>query len=201
MKQYTLKKVSGTPDWSAIEIAPIDTVQWLPDVGITAQAQLCWNDDAILVHLSAKEKEIRAENRGILDEVCEDSCLEFFIRPTEDLRYFNFEFNPNCALYSGFGSGVHDLTRLLVRDPAATFAPKANRTEDGWEIFYQIPFAFIHQFFPEFKAEVGTKFYGNMYKCGDMTPQCHYLAWNPIQLDFPRFHCPEYFGRLILGDA
>lgn len=126
MRSYVLKKVTSAPDWDTIDALPIDNLQWTnPPVDIRAQGQLCWDEAAIYVRLRAWETEIRAEHSGLLQSVCEDSCLEFFLRPTDDLRYFNFEFNPNCALYLGYGTNVTELTRLIVADEPALFQPKA----------------------------------------------------------------------------
>lgn len=172
----------------------------IPPVDIRAQGQLCWDEAAIYVRLRAWETEIRAEHSGLLQSVCEDSCLEFFLRPTDDLRYFNFEFNPNCALYLGYGTNVTELTRLIVADEPALFQPKAARLSDGWEITYRVPFAFIRRFFPDFTPCEGLAMYGNCYKCGDLTVRQHYLSWNPMRCDTPQFHRPQDFGRLILGD-
>ena len=106
MKTYTLKKITGAPDWNAIEVMPIDTLLWCPEVPITASAQLCYDENAIYVRLSAQEPHIRAEERGPLGVPCEDSCLEFFFSPHSDDTYFNFEANPNGSLYVGYGLPV-----------------------------------------------------------------------------------------------
>ena len=42
----------------------------------------------------------------------------------------------------------------------------------------------------------GKKFYGNFYKCGDLTPHPHYLAWSPVT-EGKTFHRPEDFGELV----
>lgn len=200
MRSYVLKKVTKAPDWSEIEALPIDTLHWTqPPLDIRAQAQLCWDEEKIHVRLRAWETEIRAQHRGLLQQVCEDSCLEFFLRPTDDLRYFNFEFNPNCALYLGFGPNMPELTRLIVQDEDALFHPRAAILPDGWQIEYSVPFSFIQRFFPDFMPKTGLQLYANFYKCGDLTKKPHYLAWNPIRSEEPQFHRPQDFGQLILG--
>lgn len=201
MKSYTVAPCCGAPDWSALEPLSIDTLQWSPaDVDVRAEARLCWDETALYVYLRAFERNVRSVHTGTTDMICEDSCLEFFFRPhTGDLRYFNFEYNPNCALYLGFGSGMHDLVRLLVQEPEALFQPSASRLPDGWQIQYRIPAAFIVCFFPGFSFKRGQKLRANCYKCGDLTPQAHYLSWNPMQCDAPAFHRPNDFGQLILG--
>lgn len=201
MKHYTVAHCQGMPDWSSVESLEINNLQWSPiDVDIRAEARLCWDESAIYVYLRAFEQNIRAVHVGATDMVCEDSCLEFFLRPLlDDRRYFNFEFNPNCALYLGFGSGMHDLVRLLVAEPAALFAPNVTRGSDEWAIQYRIPVEFIARFFPGFSLIRGQKLRANCYKCGDLTQTQHYLSWNPMQCATPEFHRPDDFGMLTLG--
>lgn len=197
---YTIKKITGAPDWNTVPALHMDVQLWSEPIDIKSQAQVCWDEENLYVRMKTKEKDIRAECTGRLDHVCDDSCLEFFFRPTEDLRYFNVEINPNCCMYLGYGSGIRNLVRLVVRDPAVTFAPKAERTEDGWEVRYKFPFAFIKQFFPEFEAKEGAVMYANFYKCGDKTPHPHYFLWKFVT-DKPEssFHSPAEFGKLIFG--
>lgn len=199
MRSYTVKKICGAPDWNAIPVMPIDNLLWTDSIDITAQAQLCWDADYLYVRLEAWEKEIRMEETGALAEVCEDSCLEFFLQPTERPDYFNFEMNPNQAIWLGYGPDIENLVRLMVRGVAEMLDSKVEFTEGGWVLSYHIPFDFIRRFFPDFKAEEGTRMRANAYKCGDSTVKPHYLAWNPIDLPKPAFHCPQFFGELILG--
>lgn len=198
MKSYTLKKINGTPNWDAIPAMEIN-VPYRTPADIEAWAKLCWDETGIYVNLRAREEHIRCEETGPLAMICQDSCLEFFVRPTESMAYFNFEFNPACGLYLGHGWGIHRLIRLVVGDEQETFAPKSYRTDDGWGITFHMPFTFVQHFFPDFKAYEGLKFYGNCYKCGDFTVQPHYLSWNPIDLPELTFHAPEFFGQWILG--
>lgn len=199
MRTYTMKKIQGAPDWSKIPVMPIDSLLWTDSNDVSAQAQICWDEEALYLRMEAVEPHIRMEENGPLAEVCNDSCLEFFFRPTERLDYFNIELNPNKAIYLGFGTNVRDLIRLQVRKVQELMNIQTELTEKGWVLTYQVPFSFVRRFFPEFKAEEGKKVYGNTYKCGDLTAKEHYLAWNPIQNEEPAFHIPEQFGCLIFG--
>lgn len=196
MKSYTITKKPETLKWTTIPVAPIDIHLQEETVDIAATAQLCYDEEAIYVRLTAKEANIRAEYTGTLDAPCEDSCLEFFFCPNyDDDRYFNIEYNPNCCIYLGMGTGVHNLIRI-VPGAAIPFSPEAVRTEDGWEITYQVPFEFIRRFFPDFAPVSGTKMRGNFYKCGDKTIQKHYLCWNMITSTPVSFHRPCDYGVL-----
>ena len=198
MKSYTLKKINGKPDWDSIPTLNIDVV-YGDITDVQAWAQLCWDDAGIHVHLRAREKNIRCEETDPLAGVWCDSCLEFFFRPTESMRYFNIEYNPACNVFLGYGSSLDNLIRLILDKSKNPFHPQSYRTADGWGITYHVPFTFIQNFFPEFKAYEGMQFYGNCFKCGDLTDHPHYLSWNLIEQKEICFHAPQFFGRMILG--
>lgn len=199
MREYTIQKIQGSPNWNAIPVMPIDNHLWENPVDITAQTQICWDKDALYIRQEATEKHIRMEETGPMARVCHDSCMEFFFRPTQRMDYFNLEINPNGALHLGFGDCRENSIRLQPRDPQKLFHIQTRLTDTGWELTYQIPFTFIRRFFPEFKGEIGSKIYANAYKCGDFTVRPHYMAWNPIEWFEPDFHRPEQFGCLTFG--
>jgi hypothetical protein len=91
--------------------------------------------------------------------------------------------------------------RLIPLDYKKTLKPESNRTADGWEINFHVPFDFIQKFLPAFEPKEGYQFYGNCYKCGDLTVKPHYFSWNPIEPGVLDFHCPKFFGQMILGGA
>ncbi len=198
MKEYTIVRKKENFDWKNIPELVINTPLFPDDdVFIHAKGQICYDSDALYVRLSCDEKDIRAELTGPLDEICEDSCMEFFFSPMEnDKRYFNIESNLNGAIYLGFGSDVHTLVRLIPEEPS--IKPIANKTEEGWELTYSVPFEFIRRFFPEFSPKSGTCIRANCYKCGDKTKNPHYLTWNPTPpLPCAAFHNPDGFGKMI----
>lgn len=198
MLSYSISKSAGVPKWSETEKAPIDKLAWTGPTDIKAYAQLSYGEDCLYVHLHADEKDIRAEGKGLLDEPCVDSCLEFFLSPVYgDPRYINIEMNPNCCLFFGIGTGRGDLTRLILPKVAQTLNARCEKTPDFWDLYYEIPFSLLRLFFPDFKP-VG-RMRGNFYKCGELTKQEHYITWNRIECDEADFHRPEYFGELVFG--
>ena len=198
MKEYTITRYQGPQSW---EQAPVLEIcePLRPEyagVPIQAWAQVCYDDEALHVHLWAKEEHIRAELTGLLDEICEDSCLEFFFSPIAgDLRYFNLECNPNGKVYLGMGRDIYSLVRFIPEFPS--IHPEPNRIEGGWELHYSIPYSFIRTFFPTFDPKPGDTMRANCFKCGDKTEIPHCLAWNPVPI-LPRasFHNPEAFGLM-----
>lgn len=191
-KTYTIKNVSGPVDWEDVPALMVDQVLWCADTGIRAQGQFCYDEENLYVHLSAAEKVIRAENTEPLSPVHEDSCLEFFFRIPGSENYFNFEINPNGCVCIQAGPNRNDRVFLVRKDAVDYFAIRTNRTEAGWEVFYRIPLDFIRLFYPGYRF--GGTLEANVYKCGDRTVNEHYLAWNPVDLENPDFHRPEFFG-------
>ncbi len=191
---YLISKVNKTIDWDSLETMPIDKVLWTEDYGIRAQGQLCYDNKNLYVHLSAVEKDIRAENTEPLSPVYQDSCLEFFFKMDDSENYFNFEINPNGCLCIQFGPQKTDRIDIVRDDAVDYFGIQADRTSNGWEVFYKIPLSFIQLFYPDYRFKGELK--ANLYKCGNNTVHKHYLAWNRIDLEKPNFHCPEFFGTL-----
>lgn len=192
---YTVKKTAA-PDWREIEAVEMTHQPWLEPCSITAKAQLCHDGENLYVRLEAEEENIRAEQDGPLDQVCNDSCLEFFFAPlSEDKRYFNFEANLLGNMYVGFGAERPTRVRQIVKNAKGLFDLKPFRTAKGWGIEYHIPLSYIQLYMPQ--AAYGGEAAGNFYKCGDMTEKLHYLAWAPLSCEKPDYHRRWDFGTLI----
>ena len=197
MKTYEIHKVSGMVEWDTVPVIKIDHPYMRTPESIKAYAQLCYNEEALLVHLSTVEAKIRAVENGPLGHPWEDSCLEFFFCPEEnDNRYFNIEFNSNGCLYLGFGTVIPDRTRLVKADINEVLCPKINLTDDGWEIFYRIPYSFIRVFDPDFKVYEGKTIKANCYKCADLSEPPHYLSWSVVSENPFTYHNPSCFGTM-----
>ncbi len=198
MKTYSIAPCTpGAPDWNTVDPLHVDQFLWLPPVEIRMTTQICYDTEALYVRQRAVEKQIRAEHRSPFSMVCEDSCMEFFFQPTEDdHRFFNVEWNPNGCAFIGIGTDGRDTVRLSPLQEQEWFQPQVHRTEDGWEIIYRIPNDFVRLFFPAYQPEPGKVLRANCFKCGDLTVQPHYIAWNPVQSLTPNFHRSQDFGMM-----
>ena len=187
-------------DWEKVDTLSADNILWLPDVGIRMTLQICYDEEKLYIHQIAVEKNVRAEHVEPLGQVCEDSCMEFFFCPElHSDRYFNFEWNMNGCLYLGFRTDRENAVRLHLKDHKKVFNFRSALTEEGWEIFYEIPASFVQLFFPDFSLSSGKELRANCYKCGDLTINPHYLSWNPVSSATPDFHRPSDFGQFILA--
>ena len=190
-RQYQIQKITGKPDWNKIEKAPIDQKLWLPCEQISAYAQLAYDDSRLYVRLHAEEPTIRAENTGMLDQPCQDSCLEFFFSAAEqDARYINIELNPSLCIYFGFGTGREDLMRILLPDGAKTLHAASERTPSGWDVTYELPFQLLRLIFPDFlSAAAENKIIKNKIRTEG------WLTNNESQQSSPRQNEQEGFGH------
>ena len=198
MKSYTILPCSKAPQWSDVPVLEMDYELIPMQHNVKAYAQFRYDDKALYVRLFAKEANIRAELTGPLDEICNDSCLEFFFSPIEtDSRYFNFEVNLNGAMYIGFGSNVHNLQRLVQK--GTKISPVASTTDDGWSVEYAISHDFVRLFFPDYNPAAGKAIRANCYKCADCSDHPHWLCWNVIPREIDTFHCPEHYGIMYFA--
>ena len=197
MKTAVISKACGEINWERLPKIEINEKCVKDfDADISTFAQICYDENAFYLHFSSDEHPVRAEVKDPLGETCEDSCMEFFFRPDpSDMRYFNFEFNPALCPFIGFGRGIAGLIRLFPRKKL--FCPKACVKDDGWELYYSIPFSFVRQFFPDFAPHSGEKILANFYKCGEKTEKEHYYCWSTPADRECAFHCPEFFCELV----
>jgi len=198
MKTYTIKKISGTPDWSVIPCLTIDQVHKADTAPVRAWAQVAYNGQSLFVRLRAEEAHIRMEESGPLAKTWEDSCLEFFFSPVEsDPRYINLETIPSGAYFMGIGTGKPDVMRLIPQRAENGLQPHVAFFDGGWEVSYELSYSFIRRLFPSFAPKSGDVLRANCYKCGDKTVQPHWLSWSRVETDPLDFHTPQYFGTMI----
>lgn len=148
-----------------------------------------------------KEKHIRAKETRTNGDVYKDSCVEFFISP-EGKEYYNFEFSCIGTTHLAFGEGRHNrkfvppetVEKIEIKSSLGNqpFDNKSGNFE--WEMMIRIP---IETFaYSNLKTFKGLKAKANFYKCGEETAETHYVTWNPIEIENPDYHRPEFFGKV-----
>ena len=201
MNTYYLKHVSEGFSWDGIPTLTIENIYKGERHGIEAYAQIAWADDAFHVHMWTIEPETYAESKEPFEYPADDSCLEFFFSPMEETtRYFNIEFNSLGCFFFGLGTSKEDLIRLVPLKKKDIFSERIIKHEDGWEIFYTVPYELIRRFFNRFEPFVGKKIRANCYKCSVKGNYPHYLTWNPNGAVMGSFHNTDIFGEMIFVD-
>lgn len=213
-KNLIVKKIicTATPEGEAIPslmddnritFHPLDVVNWKdypyqPEVSF----RIAHTGKEILLHYKVKEASVRAVADKDNGSVWEDACVEFFISPGSDDRYYNFECN--CIGKLLIQAGVvnerrpfanPEILAKIKRWSSLGTQPFEERIgECSWELTMVIPASAF--FNDSLNSLDGKKMKGNFYKCGDKLHTPHFLSWSPIRLPSPMFHCPAFFGTL-----
>ena len=204
-KVYQINQINPTKQdwWKETNEAQLNCFPWdelsTNSYRPTTTARLGTNGEALFVYMETDENELKAETKGF-GHTHTDSCMEFFLspEPAKSMTYFNWEFNPARGMY--LAVGLERQTRVAIPEEnyKELFQVKTSVHANGWNLEYRIPLSFLRRYFPSLELKQGHVMRGNFYKCGDDTPHPHYGCWSPINLPKPDFHCPDFFGELVL---
>ena len=224
MKTYTIVRVdgdvplddsvNGTP-WADGEVFRVDEFCWhesgpKPDT----RGRAIYDDDALYLQFEVEDDDISAAVTELNGPTFEDSSVEFFADPAPDAdsKYFNFE--PNCCGqfklgwqekdWQERGIGRDVVSEELAADieirtsvPGPTKQPSAD--DAGWWLAAKLPFDALSAFTGiDLAPTAGAEWRGNFYRSGVASPS-QKSTWNPIETPEPRYHSPEFFGRLVFG--
>ena len=184
----------------------IDKVNWpnefpeKPEVCVEVS-----NDhEALRLRYYVRGEQLRAATIDDQGPVWEDSCVEFFCQIPGDRHYINFETNCIGAMVASRRLGrAEDVQPFTPEEMAqierhCSFPRQAIEERDGWfewQVELRIPLTLI---FREIKPTFPQRLRVNFYNCADRTKKPHFLSWQPINLPNPNFHCPEFFGEIVL---
>ena len=218
MMKYTIAKTAARPDfsdfnapsWQRAEEKKLDYVypqssDHHPDVRV----KLLYDDHAIYGMFQVDDRYVRAVCRHDQEQVCNDSCVELFLRPAGSTGYHSFEMNCCGILLSYFirnaqrcPGGFADYSILpqtdldLVKRYPSITAPVDEEITDPirWTLGFEIPMEFFTRYGNAAPVS-GSVWHGMFYKCGDSTSHPHWLSC----VGYPtlNFHQPDYFGELI----
>lgn len=158
------------------------------------------SDNYLYVDYFVRCNYLRAVNYKNNSSVCEDSCVELFLKVPGSDEYWNFEFNCIGAINASHRSDRKHPTRLNDDELASVKRYASCGTNPfqelegmfNWGLTIAIPFKLIGL------DVASTELFGNLYKCASGTSMPHYLSWAPIYTEKPDFHRPEFFGKFEL---
>ena len=159
------------------------------------------SERCLVIIYDVRGMDLRAVNFEDNGPVWEDSCVEFFVQWPDGKHYTNFEMNCIGTMLAAKRTSRHDPApftpeqmakiRRITSLPHKAIDIKA--AGQSWWAIEVIPFeAFGYIDKPEMLR-------ANFYKCGDKCDQPHFLSWSPIGLPNPDFHCPAFFGEIVLA--
>ncbi len=201
MREYTVTRVNGAPDWGAVEKLPVDICPWSGAYRPEVFAQLVFVEgEGFCVRMSCAETDPLATFVAPDDPVCQDSCLEFFVDfvPGAGVGYINLEANALGTSLIGLGCERND--RRPLRSLGCV-VPEVKAFRDGayWGWQAMITLETIRAVYGKEEFAPGTRFRANFYKCGDKTAVEHYIVWNRVLAPKPDYHRPECFGVMVMA--
>ena len=171
------------------------------------QAKLLYDENNFYVFFRVEDQYIRSIADGTHGNVWQDSCVEFFFTPSEDLSkgYFNLEINCGGTILLHYGNDVMGQRKSLdVSDckMIELFHSLPNIIESEiadpttWFLQYRLPLSMLNKYCSVDQPSAGVKWRANFYKCADKTSHPHWLTWSFIDNPTPNFHLPRCFGIL-----
>ena len=185
----------------------IDKVNWPKEWPEKPEVSVDVTNDHEKLYLTfhVKGEQLRAVTTEDQGPVWEDSCVEFFCQVPGEKHYMNFETNCIGVMVASRRLGREEDVQPLTKEEMAliqrqcTYPRKALEEQDGifeWNVALTIPLKLI---FRDKSPVFPQKLRVNFYKCADMTKKPHFVSWQPITLPKPNFHCPEFFGEIVLN--
>ena len=184
--------------------ATIDQVNWKDDFpkSLPVTVRVAHDGETLFLCYTVIGEALRAANTEDFGSVWEDSCVEFFMQREGESVYRNFECNVLGALLAARHESREKGVRLtkevqsVIRHSTICHRYEGERQVSDWSLYLEIPKQTMGFGGDESLSE--QKIRANFYKCGDKTPEPHFLSWNPIDLPRPDFHVPQFFGYLEL---
>lgn len=171
------------------------------------QARLGYDEQALYVIFRVEDRYVRAVARKHQDNVCTDSCTEFFFVPGTDIEngYFNLEMNCGGIMLFFFQKQPRkdsvaivpaDLAQITIAHSLPSRVEPEMQEPVTWTVEYRMPFDFLGRYRPAVRPASGVTWRANFFKCADDTSHPHWLTWAPVNRPRPDFHVPEDFGTL-----
>ena len=181
---------------------PVACVNWAEyPYAPKVEFRVAHSDDALVVMFDVEEEHVRAVALQDNGPVWEDSCVEFFVANPVGEGYFNFEINCIGTMLAASRISRSDATHFgeaqmaqIRRFGSLATAPIDSRgAGQRWWMVEVIPFSLLGL------DGAPKSIRCNFYKCGDKCDRPHFLSWSPIDKPQPNFHCPEFFGEVVMA--
>ena len=200
-----------SPSWREVE--PLELRHFMgekPKHFPRVRAKLAYDDKALYVIFDVKDQYVRAVAQQHQGAVFQDSCVELFFTPGNDVAagYFNLEMNCGGTMLLHYQrvprkNSLPWSKEHLARIEVAHSLPKIVEPEidkpTDWTVAYRLPLELLGKYFPGQIAQPapGVVWRANVYKCADDTSHPHWLTWSPVEFKRPDFHRPDQFGTLV----
>jgi len=217
VKKYEVERVETaidlSGDWDGAAWGGVEAVELTnymgdrPEHWPKTEAKVLYDDENIYVIFRVEDEYVRAIAKGFHGRVFEDSCVEFFFSPGQNIEngYFNVETNCGGAMLFYFQKkprvdsvevAVEDCRRVEIYHSQPEIVEPEKQQPTVWFIEYRLPLDILEKYRKVERPAPGVVWRANFYKCGDKTSRPHWLTWSNVDLPTPDFHQPTFFGTL-----
>ena len=170
-----------------------------PDVRV----KMLYDDKRICGFFKVEDRYVVARAKANQEQVCQDSCVEFFVKPFGAEKYFNFEMNCGGTILLYHIGDLKQGFDLVPEEDLATIEryhtlPKNIDPEIAepttWYLGFGIPIAFFEKYSKISPALSGQVWRANFTKCADKCSHPCWLSWQEFQIC--NFHQPQHFGEI-----
>ena len=161
---------------------------------IKVSALLKYNDGILTVEYEVVEKELRRVILNDNDKVYTDSCCELFIGNKDS--YVNFELSASTAMLIGKGKDRYE--RILFPLDIVKRVKRSIKVieETECKVHYILTMEIRLE---DFDINIDNNLSFNLYKCGDLLKEPHYLTAFPITNGKVDYHQSQFFAPLALS--
>ena len=220
MMEYEIRRASGPVSaeggwddepWRAVE--PLELAFHMgepPAHRPRTQAKILYHDKDLFLRFRVEDRYVLATAQNHQDQVCIDSCVEFFFTPGEDLSQGYFNIETNCGgtmlFHHQQARGVDQrdvdpavIESMEIHASMPRFVQPEHTEPVTWTLGYRIPTAALQAYAPVTFPAPGVRWRANLYKCADLCSHPHWLTWSEVDNPQPDFHLKEFFGFLRFG--
>lgn len=213
MKIIYLPELHGKSLVEAVEMlqqtpgVPITCVDWPEVYDAKPDVSLRIAHDGVRAYImwQVSNEMVRTTKTNDLEQVCEDSCCELFFRVPGSVLYTNLEVNANGVMTASRRTArkenverfTEDEFRQIERYSSLGTEPMMPAIPKDYDLCIALPLELMGID----SANMPQCMMLNSYKCGDKTPQPHYVSLFPITTPTPDFHCPQFFQRVEIENA
>jgi hypothetical protein len=209
--QPELKGLWDGPAWGSVPALTIgDFLERSGPHRPLTQAKVLYSEQGLHTIFRVEDRYVLSIHTRYQDQVCRDSCVEFFVEPIRDRGFFNFEVNAGGTLLlyhcqdkqrtaRGGELNTHvdeadgKLVRIYHSMPRVVQPEVAEPTT--WLIEWFAPFSIFEKYLGCPVPKGGSTWRGNLYKCGSRME--HWASWANIGPIF-NFHQPDFFAPMPL---
>ncbi len=195
------------PIWGSVQ--SLDICHYMsrrPEHQPKTQAKVLYDEQAIYVIFRVEDKYVRAVARNHLGPVWEDSCVEFFFTPGDDVSkgYFNIETNCGGTMLFRWNNpssahthlGDDERAGILIYHSEPKIVEPEKQSPTVWVVEYNFTIDVLEEYCSIVRPAPQVIWRGNFYKCADKTSRPHWLTWSVVDWPKPNFHLPQFFGTL-----